>query len=200
MFIYPNGRIDIPYGGQGLFEIYIWNGLKLEEIENNAEMDDNIFYLETQISQLRPMKCFLIGTPLYNQNISLKENWVFLAYDYSNKKIENIMNTVSSVLKDFGLESKIAKDVKVNYDFMCKICKLIQESKYFIADITGLNFNVGFELGIAVGIGRDSIIIADESSKEASDLKRTEAIKYSIENTKEFKNNLTEMIKNIIEK
>ena len=200
MLVYPNGRIDIPYGGQGLYETYIWNGIKLEEIENNEEMDDKILYLETQMSQLRSMKCFLTGSPFCNQNISLKENWVFLAYDYSNKKIENIMGVVISVLKDFGLESKIAKDVKVNYDFMCKICKLIQESKYFIADITGLNFNVGFELGIAVGIGRDSIIIADEVSKEATDLKRTEAIRYSIENIEEFRINLTEMIKNIIEK
>lgn len=81
-----------------------------------------------------------------------------------------------------------------------KICKLIQESRYFIADITGLNFNVGFELGIAIGIGRDSIIIADKSSKEASDLKRTEAIKYSLKNIEDFKNNIAEMIKNIIQK
>lgn len=110
------------------------------------------------------------------------------------------MGVVSTALKEFGLKPIIAKDVKVNYDFMCKICKLIQESKYFIADITGLNFNVGFELGIAVGIGRDSIIIADKSAKEASDLKRNEAIKYSLENTESFKHDLVEMIKNVIEK
>lgn len=200
MRVYSNGRIDVPFGSQGLFETYIWNGFKLEKIENNEEMDDKILKLESQMSQLGSMKCFLTGSPFCNQNISLKENWVFLAYDYRNKNIENIMGIVSSVLKEFGFESIIAKDIKVNYDFMCKICKLIQESKYFIADITGLNFNVGFELGIAVGIGRDSIIIADESSKEASDLKRTEAIRYSIENTDEFKINLTKMIKNIIEK
>jgi hypothetical protein len=200
MRVFPNGRIDVPFGSQGLFETYIWNGFKLEKIENDEEMDDKILNLETQMSQLRSMKCFLTGSPFCNQNISLKDNWVFLAYDYSNKEIENIMSIVSSVLKEFGFESIIAKDVKVNYDFMCKICKLIQESKYFIADITGLNFNVGFELGIAVGIGRDSIIIADKSSKEASDLKRTEAIKYSLENTEDFRNNLNKMIKNIIEK
>ena len=45
-----------------------------------------------------------------------------------------------------------------------------------------------------------SIIIAEKSSKEASDLKRTEAIKYSLENIEEFKKNFTEMIKNIIHK
>ena len=200
MRVFPNGRIDVPFGSQGLFETYIWNGYKLEKIENNEEMDGKILRIETQLSQLNSMKCFITGTPFCNQNITLRDNWVFLAYDYSNKNIEKIMGIVSSALKEFGLESKIAKDLKVNYDFMCKICKLIQESKYFIADITGLNFNVGFELGIAVGIGRDSIIIADKSSKEASDLKRNEAIKYDSENIEDFKNNLTEMIKNIIEK
>jgi len=195
-----NRRIDIPFGSQGFFETYIWNGYKLEKIENNEEMDDKILRVETQMSQLNSIKCFITGTPFCNQNIMLRDNWVFLAYDYSNKDIEKIMGVVSSVLNEFELEPKIAKDVKVNYDFMCKICKLIQESKYFIADITGLNFNVGFELGIAVGIGRDSIIIAEKSSKEASDFKRTEAIKYSLENTEEFKNNFKKMIKNIIQK
>lgn len=200
MRIFPNGRIDIPFGSQGLFETYIWNGYKLEKIENNEEMDNKILRVETQMSQLNSMKCFITGTPFCNKNITLRDNWVFLAYDYSNKDTEKIMGIVSTVLNEFGLESKIAGNEKVNYDFMCKICKLIQESRYFIADITGLNFNVGFELGIAVGIGRDSIIIAEKSSREASDLKRTEAIKYSLENIDEFRNNFTEMIKNIIEK
>ncbi len=200
MRVFPNGRIDITFDSQGLFETYIWNGYKLEKIENNEEMDDKILRVETQMSQLNSMKCLITGTPFCNKNITLRDNWVFLAYDYSSKDIEKIMGVVSSVLNEFGLKPIIAKDVKVNYDFMYKICKLIHESKYFVADITGLNFNVGFELGIAVGIGRDSIIVAEKSSKEASDLKRNEAIKYSSENIKDFNKNLTEMIKNIIQK
>ncbi|MHB8277474.1 MAG: hypothetical protein ACYDIA_07455 [Candidatus Humimicrobiaceae bacterium] len=201
ILIYPSGRIDVPFGSQGLFTSYIWDGLRLTEIENNEAMDDNLMSLEVGSTQFKPMKCFLLGTQLCNKDIRIKENWVFLAYDYGNKEIEKVIKSgIFPVLKEFKLESKVAKDLKVNYDFMCKICKLIQESKYFIADITGLNFNVGFELGIATGIGRDSIIIANKNAKEASDLKRSEAIRYNMENMEEFKSDFSDMLKNIIEK
>lgn len=200
MFIFPSGRIDVPFGSQGLFTTYMWNGKNLQEIENNEEMEKNISNLEAVSFQKKSMECFLIGTKICNKDIEEKNNGVFIAYDYRNKETESIIieKGINPVFKDFGLEPIIAKEFKVNYDFMCKICKLIQESKYFLADISDFNnFNVGFELGIAVGIGKDTIIIANENSMEASDLKRTEAIKYNYRDIKKFKSDLSKMLKNI---
>jgi hypothetical protein len=66
-------------------------------------------------------------------------------------------------------------------DFVCKICKAIQESRVVVADITGGNPNVFFELGLAVGLGKPAILIHDEKATEGkvpSDLLAWEYIPY----------------------
>ena len=71
-------------------------------------------------------------------------------------------------------------------DFVCKICKAIQESRVVVADITGGNANVFFELGLAVGLGKPSILVHDEKITEGkvpSDLLAWEYIPYDGKNS-----------------
>lgn len=73
-------------------------------------------------------------------------------------------------------------------DFVCKICKAIQESRVIVADITGGNPNVFFELGLAIGLGKSAIIIHDEKATEGrvpSDLLAWEYIPYDGKNPSE---------------
>lgn len=66
-------------------------------------------------------------------------------------------------------------------DFVCKICKAIQESRVIVADITGGNPNVFFELGMAVGLGKPVVLIHDEKVTEGrvpSDLLAWEYVPY----------------------
>ncbi len=80
-------------------------------------------------------------------------------------------------------------------DFFCKICELIQNSKFFLANLTNPTFNVGLELGLALGLEKEIILIASSRTKIPSDLVRQEVIFYTkdIEN---FKENLTKCINN----
>lgn len=73
-------------------------------------------------------------------------------------------------------------------DFVCKICKAMQESRVIVADITGGNPNVFFELGMAVGMGKPAILIHDEMVTEGrvpSDLLAWEYIPYDGKNPKD---------------
>lgn len=73
-------------------------------------------------------------------------------------------------------------------DFVCKICKAIQESRVVVADITGGNPNVFFELGLAVGLGKPAILIHDEKATEGripSDLLAWEYVPYDGKNPSE---------------
>lgn len=66
-------------------------------------------------------------------------------------------------------------------DFVCKICKAIQESCVVVADITGGNPNVFFELGLAVGQGKPTVLIHDETAaggRIPSDLLAWEYVPY----------------------
>jgi nucleoside 2-deoxyribosyltransferase len=61
---------------------------------------------------------------------------------------------------------------------MCKICGFIQQAEYVLADLSGERVNVGYEIGIAHGLGKETFIIRDKESAEVSDLKRNEMISY----------------------
>lgn len=45
----------------------------------------------------------------------------------------------------------------------CEICKAIRSSKLIVADITTLNFNVLFEIGYALGLGKKVLPVRDET-------------------------------------
>ena len=93
--------------------------------------------------------------------------------------------------KEHGIDEKrIFRADRWTYsgDFVCKICKAIQESRVVVADITCGNANVFFELGLAVGLGKPAILIHDEKVTEGkvpSDLLAWEYIAYDGKNPSE---------------
>jgi len=62
-------------------------------------------------------------------------------------------------LPDFGLVCKRADDIKSNRVIIQDIWKSICEARIVLADLTGLNANVMYELGIAHAVGKDTILI-----------------------------------------
>ncbi|MCL5073447.1 MAG: hypothetical protein M1308_21530 [Actinobacteria bacterium] len=126
-----------------------------------------------------------------------KPNQIFIAYNYHYKNVQNVIeNSIIPALKSLGLECKVAKDEIKPKDFFCKICELIQSSHCFLANLTKPTFNVGLELGLALGLGRDIILIASNRTKIPSDLIRHEVIFYS-QNHKEIKNKISDLFNNI---
>jgi hypothetical protein len=140
-------------------------------------------------------KCFITGGEC-SKNIIIEKNSVFVALRHSPQNENVYKYGIEPALKDLGLKIFRAKDLKLNIDFMCKICEQIQRSEYVLADvseetITNISvnssldefsktaFNVGYELGISHGLGKETFILRKENSKEHQDIKRNEAILYS---------------------
>jgi hypothetical protein len=92
-----------------------------------------------------------------------------------------IKPTVES--NEFGLVCKRADDIKSNRAIMQDIWKSACEAKLIIADLTGLNPNVMYELGVAHTLGKETILIyrKDEHIKFPFDLAHIRRIEY--ENT-----------------
>ena len=111
---------------------------------------------------------------------------VFFAIPFKNPSTcKDACDTLIEWLKNkHGIgEKRIFRADQWTYsgDFVCKICKAIQESRVVVADITGGNANVFFELGLSVGLGKPSILIHDEKVTEGkvpSDLLAWEYIPY----------------------
>lgn len=143
------------------------------------------------------MKCYLTGSKECNLRIKENKNQIFIAYNYKYKNVEKIITeTVMPTLHSLGIEYKVAKLEIGTKDFFCKICELIQNSKYFLANITNPTFNVGLELGLALGLGKDIVLIASKRTKIPSDLIRQEVIFYS-RDTGDFKKRFIQCIEKI---
>jgi hypothetical protein len=124
-------------------------------------------------------KCFLTGGEC-SKSIIPQESQLFIAYCFSKKANDIISLAIEPAAKKAKLKPIKAVDRKDSIDFMCKICHMIQESKYIIADLSNYDnkstFNVGFELGIACGLGKKTFLICQRDVAQPSDLKRNEIL------------------------
>ncbi len=143
------------------------------------------------------MKCYLTGHKVCNLKIKEKKDQIFIAYNYKYKNVEKIIEeAVIQVLNRLSIKYKIAKLEIRTKDFFCKICELIQESKYFLVNLTNPNFNVGLELGLALGLDKEVILIASKRTKLPSDLVRQEVILYG-KNLEKLKRDFIECFENL---
>jgi nucleoside 2-deoxyribosyltransferase len=102
-----------------------------------------------------------------------------------------------------GLICKRADDIKSNRVIMQDIWKSICEARIIIADMTGLNPNVMYELGIAHTLGKETILLNQKSNEALSfpfDLSHIRRIEY--ENTatggQALKTNLEATLKTVL--
>jgi hypothetical protein len=143
------------------------------------------------------MKCYLTGHKVCNLDVKEKSDQIFIAYNYKYKNVEKtIEEAIIPALDELNIKSKIAKLEIRTKDFFCKICELIQQSKYFLSNLTNPTFNVGLELGLALGLDKEIILIASNRTKLPSDLVRQEVIFYGKDLNK-LRENFKKCIKNI---
>lgn len=76
--------------------------------------------------------------------LPFKEDWHKIVEKLIRNKIPNVITSL---------------DVSPNGDFTCKICECISKRDYGIYEISALNENVIFEMGLSMGIGKPTFVI-----------------------------------------
>jgi len=143
------------------------------------------------------MRCYLTGSKICTLNVKERANQIFIAYNYKYKNVERVIEkAIIPALKSLNVKHRIAKKELRTKDFFCKICELIQQCRYFLANLTNPTFNVGLELGLALGLNKDVILIASNRTKIPSDLVRQEVIFYGKDLDK-LKEDFKNCIKNL---
>lgn len=128
-----------------------------------------------------------------------------------NEKLVSVMlpfslndtyETIKHICTELNLECKKADDIWVNSTFIQDIFELIFTSKIVIADFTGRNPNVFYEVGIAHTLGKTVIPISQSIDDVPSDLRHHRVLKYlpNREGYLSLKNELIKRIKTIIPK
>jgi len=87
-------------------------------------------------------------------------------------------NIIKKVIKKFGLNCKRADEIFGTEPIIKYIWEHIKKARILIADITGRNANVFYELGLAHAINKEVILITQNIRDIPFDLKHYRCIVY----------------------
>lgn len=132
---------------------------------------------EIPLHQMR--KCLKLGIKGCPKNPQLENRKVFIGMPFTDKYLDSYEYGIKLALESYGLGGYRADENISNIDTMCKICEEMQKCRYLIFNISGLNPNVMFELGLSHGLGKETLIVKDKETKNISNLANIEYIEYS---------------------
>jgi hypothetical protein len=91
-----------------------------------------------------------------------------------------VYETIAAAVANAGMRAVRADDIWIHDHVMDDVLSLIWRSKVVIADLTGKNPNVFYEVGLSHAIGRDSILMTQNSDDVPFDLKPLRYVEYSV--------------------
>jgi hypothetical protein len=122
--------------------------------------------------------CFKVGVAGCPKQVQLDSQQVFVGMPFRAEFEDAYEYGIRRPLDELGLRVWRADQEPKNIDLMCKICEGLQSSRYAVLNISGWNANVLFELGLAYGLGRETLIIKDRKSQVPADLRGIEYFEY----------------------
>ena len=92
--------------------------------------------------------------------------FVFVLAPFGPKRTAIYNNIIKPVVEDKGFICKRADDFKTNTNKINDIIRKIWKCQFIIADLTGLNANVMYELGFSHAMNKQVIMISEEKYKK----------------------------------
>ena len=128
-----------------------------------AEMGSDSLVVRPYFGQPSPMKC-----PL--------DVFVLMSFDDKLRPIYD--DHLLKVTKSLGLDAKRADDFFSTHHVMADVWEAIWAARVVIADCTGRNPNVFYEIGVAHTLGRPVVLITGDSNDVPFDLQAIRYIQY----------------------
>jgi hypothetical protein len=169
---------------------YIKNmyGSTLQALNDNLKQGGAI-----KITSLEP-NSFVCKPVFTGRNIKV-EPLCFVLMPFK-PNFQRIYEEIKPVIEKFGFEVKKANDLYTVKPVIEDIWEYINKASVIVADVTGKNPNVFYELGIAHTIGKRTIIITQNEEDVPFDLKYLRYFKYQ-DDTTGWKN-LKDCLENIL--
>jgi hypothetical protein len=124
-----------------------------------------------------PIRCFKTGGPC-TVDVQEKPRSVFVIMPFASAFDDVYELGIKASVEALGWECQRADEVIHNRDIMCKVCQGIRQARFVIADLTGQNANVFYELGMAHALEKDVILLAQDLGDVPFDLRPMNIIEY----------------------
>jgi hypothetical protein len=120
-------------------------------------------------------------------NKGFSDKKIFLDIPY-NEEYLTFEDALKETIAKNGLTPVMAKDSIKSKAILCKMCQLIQESKFGLADVSYPTHNIPFELGLLLGLGKNCVILKKKDAPIPTDISGLEYVEY--QNTRQLKEKL----------
>jgi hypothetical protein len=143
-----------------------------------AQLQDTVEALKTALRDVvfeaGREKSAILGAPRNNYK------WpdVFVAMPFSSKLEPVYEDHIKKAIARLDLEVGRADDFFRRGSIMSDIWSAIHAARVVVADLTGRNPNVLYEIGLAHAIGKDTILISQSMDDVPSDLRHLRVIVY----------------------
>ena len=147
------------------------------------------------------MESHNIGRIFGGGSFTLDPNLCFVLMPFTIEMTPIYDDHIKSVVKTIGLTSLRADEIVGVNSIIQDIWEKINRARFLIADLTGKNANVFYEVGIAHALGKDVILLTQNINDVPFDLKHWRCIVYAYNprSMKEMENRLIATIKEIIQ-
>ncbi len=139
-------------------------------------------HVEAEFQRVQRQMNIIQINPIFGAaEYSIDPRLAFVLMPFSEDLTEIYQTFVKPTVETFDLVCRRADDIKSNKAIMQDIWKSICEARIIIADLSRLNPNVMYELGIAHTLGKETILIYQESETETKfpfDLSHIRQIRY----------------------
>lgn len=130
-------------------------GQRLKAVEAVA-----LAHVDSEFQRVLTMTSLIQVTPLFGPaSYALDHRLAFVLMPFSEELTTVYSSIVKPTVEEMGLVCRRADDFKTNKAIIQDIWKAICEARVVIADLTGLNPNVMYELGIAHTVGKQTILM-----------------------------------------
>lgn len=150
-----------------------------QEIQSSKKRFESVNHLVLDGNASKNGVLHLLGINL--SNVESRPNSVFVLTPF-NAMFDDDYQTVRDFFIDHGYQCNRGDDVKVTHNILGHIIKEMASSEIVVANISGRNPNVFYELGIAHALGKEVIIIAQNSKDITFDVSQSQVVIYKDNN------------------
>lgn len=143
------------------------------------------------------IRCFKTGSPC-TVDVQEKPRSVFVIMPFAGTFDDVYELGIKASVETLGWDCQRADEVIHNRDIMCKVCQGIRQARFVIADLTGQNANVFYELGMAHALEKDVILLAQDVGDVPFDLRQMNIIAYDSIQPQPLRQRLTETLGTLV--
>jgi hypothetical protein len=156
--------------------------LDLPTADSESRFDATAMELiRSELSRAKVSNAMIPFNPVFGPNrFPIQDSLVFVLMPFTDQLTQIYQDIIKPSVESKNLVARRADEINSNNAVMHDIWKSICEARFVIADLTGRNPNVMYELGIAHTVGKQVIMIYqnDDQSRFPFDISHMRIIKY----------------------